>query len=82
MSTQVEDRVETTPVTKLDDGSERDRFAHIVRKADQMKGYFGGQEVQALCGKVWVPDRDPKRYPVCPTCKEVAEAAGRTVPES
>jgi hypothetical protein len=22
---------------------------------------------------VWVPSRDPKRYPVCPTCKEIYE---------
>ena len=25
----------------------------------------------ALCGKVWIPNRDPSRYPVCPTCKEI-----------
>jgi len=30
-----------------------------------------GTPVTALCGKVWVPSRDPKRYPVCPTCKEI-----------
>jgi hypothetical protein len=32
-----------------------------------------GTPVTALCGKVWVPSRDPKRYPVCPTCKEIYE---------
>jgi len=25
----------------------------------------------ALCGKVWVPSRDPERFPVCPECKEI-----------
>ncbi|HSI94187.1 MAG TPA: DUF3039 domain-containing protein [Jiangellaceae bacterium] len=25
----------------------------------------------ALCGKVWVPSRDPEKYPVCPRCKEI-----------
>ncbi len=30
-----------------------------------------GTPVTALCGKVWVPSRDPQRYPVCPTCKEI-----------
>jgi Protein of unknown function (DUF3039) len=30
-----------------------------------------GTPLVALCGKVWVPSRDPKRYPVCPTCKEI-----------
>jgi hypothetical protein len=27
--------------------------------------------VVALCGKKWIPNRDPQRYPVCPTCKEL-----------
>ena len=30
-----------------------------------------GTPVVALCGKVWVPSRDPQRYPVCPQCKEM-----------
>lgn len=30
-----------------------------------------GTPVIALCGKVWVPSRDPKKYPVCPQCKEI-----------
>jgi hypothetical protein len=32
-----------------------------------------GTPVKALCGKVWVPSRDPKKYPVCPACKEIYE---------
>jgi hypothetical protein len=32
---------------------------------------LSGDAVIALCGKVWVPGRDPNRYPVCPTCKEI-----------
>jgi uncharacterized C2H2 Zn-finger protein len=27
--------------------------------------------VKALCGKIWVPTRDPEKFPVCPTCKEI-----------
>ena len=27
----------------------------------------------ALCGKVWIPGRDPNRFPVCPVCKEIYE---------
>ena len=30
-----------------------------------------GTPLQALCGKVWVPSRDPNKYPVCPECKEI-----------
>ena len=61
-------RVDERPVT--DDG-DHERFAHIIRKSDEMKGYAMGEEVTALCGKKWVPSRDPNRYPVCPTCREV-----------
>jgi hypothetical protein len=57
-------------VVPLDEG-DHDRFAHIVRKDDQMKGYVLGEPVVALCGKVWVPSRDPDKYPVCPTCRDV-----------
>ncbi|MCW1007230.1 DUF3039 domain-containing protein, partial [Streptococcus anginosus] len=32
-----------------------------------------GAPVIALCGKVWVPGRDPNKFPVCPTCKEIYE---------
>jgi hypothetical protein len=34
-----------------------------------------GTPVQALCGKMWVPDRNPDNHGVCPTCIEVFEAA-------
>jgi hypothetical protein len=30
-----------------------------------------GTPVVALCGKVWVPGRDPQSFPVCPKCKEI-----------
>ena len=33
--------------------------------------------VIALCGKVWVPGRDPQRFPVCPTCKEIYQGLQR-----
>lgn len=48
-----------------------ERFAHYVRKEKIMESAFTGEPVIALCGKVWVPGRDPKKYPVCPACKEI-----------
>ena len=36
-----------------------------------------GTPVVALCGKVWVPSRDPEQFPVCPECKEIWESAPR-----
>ncbi|MCU0269604.1 MAG: DUF3039 domain-containing protein [Acidimicrobiales bacterium] len=53
-----------------DDG-DHDRFSHVVRKADAARAYVTGEAITALCGKRWVPTRDPDRYPVCPTCKEI-----------
>jgi hypothetical protein len=32
-----------------------------------------GNPVVALCGKVWIPSRDPEKFPVCPECKDVYE---------
>ncbi len=58
----------TKPVT---DNGDHDRFAHYVRKADATRSAVEGTPVQALCGKVWVPHRDPDRYPICPTCSDI-----------
>jgi hypothetical protein len=58
---------------RLSEG-DHERFAHIIRKSDQMRGYVMGEEVVALCGKRWVPTRDPERFPVCPECKATLDA--------
>lgn len=55
---------------KLSDG-DHERFAHYVRKDDIVRSNVEGVPVVALCGKKWIPNRDPDRYPVCPTCKEI-----------
>ena len=62
--------VEEREVVITDDG-EHDRFAHYVRKSDIVRANVEGVPVVALCGKKWIPNRDPDRYPVCPTCKDV-----------
>ncbi len=56
---------------QLTDDGDHDRFAHYVRKADIVRSNVDGVPVVALCGKKWIPNRDPSRYPVCPTCKEI-----------
>ncbi len=68
LSTIVEERVEP----KTDDG-DHDRFSHYVVKNKLTEAMVFGSPLTALCGKVWVPSRDPKRYPVCPECKEIFE---------
>ena len=68
----VEDR-RTQP--SLDDG-DHERFSHYVAKEKLTDAMVDGTPVVALCGKVWVPSRDPKRYPVCPECKDIWEGFG------
>ena len=53
-----------------DDG-DHERFAHYVEKAKIVESAVTGTPVKALCGKVWVPGRDPSRFPVCPECQEI-----------
>ena len=60
------------PDTSHGDG-DHERFAHYVQKDKIVDSSVMGTPLVALCGKVWVPSRDPKRYPVCPTCKEIYE---------
>lgn len=55
---------------RTDDG-DHERFSHYVEKAKLTEALVMGTSVVALCGKVWVPSRDPERYPVCPECKEI-----------
>jgi hypothetical protein len=50
---------------------DHDRFSHYVRKGDIVRSNVEGVPIVALCGKKWIPNRDPERYPVCPTCKEI-----------
>ena len=61
---------ETRPVAG--DG-DHDRFAHYTRRKDAARAYVEGTPLRALCGKVWVPSRDPSRYPVCPECEKIRQ---------
>jgi hypothetical protein len=50
---------------------DHERFSHYVRKEKIVESAVMGTPVVALCGKVWVPGRDPQKFPVCPTCKDI-----------
>ena len=69
--TAVLERTETVP--EVAEPGDHERFAHYVRKEKILESALSGEPVTALCGKVWVPNRDPQRFPVCPTCKEIYE---------
>ncbi len=54
--------------------------AHIVKTepgesaaAKVLEARIYGTPLEALCGHVWVPSRDPKQLPLCEKCKEIYE---------
>ena len=55
------------------DGGDRERFAHYVQKDKILESAVTGKPVRALCGKKWVPNRDPEKFPICPDCKKIYE---------
>ena len=68
LGTLVEDR----PDTQFGDG-DHERFAHYVQKDKIVESAVTGTPVIALCGKVWVPGRDPNKFPVCPDCRRILD---------
>ncbi len=57
---------------QLEEG-DHERFSHYVPKNKIMESALSGKPVRALCGKLWTPGRDPEKFPICPTCKEIYE---------
>jgi hypothetical protein len=54
--------------------------AHIVKvdpgesaAAKVLEARIYGTPIEALCGHVWVPSRDPKQLPLCEECKSIYE---------
>lgn len=52
--------------------------AHIVKTdtgesaaAKVLEARIYGTPLEALCGHVWVPSRDPKQLPMCERCKSI-----------
>ncbi len=75
VSTQLSPGVQTVEDrrTQTTDDGDHERFSHYVEKDKLTEAMVMGTPVIALCGKVWVPSRDPEKYPVCPECKEAWE---------
>jgi hypothetical protein len=62
-------RAEEEELTTED--GDHERFSHYVLKEKIVESAVTGKAVKALCGKKWVPNRDPEKFPICPTCKEI-----------
>lgn len=53
-------------------------YAHIVKTepgvtaaAAVLEARVNGTPLEALCGHVWVPSRNPANHPLCSKCKEI-----------
>jgi hypothetical protein len=71
MSTDILKNIDSK--TNIDDGNE-EHFAHYAESASVTEGYIMGTPVIAICGKVFVPFRNPEKLRICPICKEIADA--------
>ena len=72
----VDERVDERTDEDLETG--KPHVAHIVRTepgesalAKVTEARIYGFPVEALCGERFVPQRDPKKVPVCQVCKEI-----------
>ena len=65
--------VSIDPQTQNIEPGDHERYSHYVRKDKVVESAVMGNPVVALCGKVWIPNRDPEKFPVCPECKEIYE---------
>ena len=72
--------VETIPAVDPDLETGELAAAHIVKTepgesaaAKVLEARIYGTPLEALCGHVWVPSRDPKQLPLCEACKSVYE---------
>nr|WP_238385353.1 DUF3039 domain-containing protein [Nesterenkonia muleiensis] len=63
--------IERERVEQPAEPGDHERFSHYVKKDKIMESALEGNAVVALCGKVWTPSRDPKKFPICPECKEI-----------
>ncbi|MEY4404091.1 MAG: hypothetical protein RI976_22 [Actinomycetota bacterium] len=78
--------IQTSPTTTVEQQTEhvtqtgKPLVAHIVKTekdesaaAKVLEARINGTPLEALCGHVWVPSRDPKQLPMCQACKEIYE---------
>lgn len=66
--------IEETDIETTDADTGEPKFAHYADSVSVTEGYIMGKAVMAICGKLFVPTRDPNKFSICPICKELAEA--------
>lgn len=62
------------PVLRRTEPGDHDKFAHYVLPPSAItRSMVTGTPVKAICGKVWIPSRDPAGFPICPDCVEIRD---------
>jgi hypothetical protein len=74
LAPRIDQETLTEEVTELEPGD----CAHIVKvgpgetaAAKITEARIFGTPVEALCGYVWVPSKNPRNMPVCQKCKDI-----------
>jgi hypothetical protein len=63
------------PILSGIDVGDSDSLSHYARREEIVRASVEGGKITALCGYEFEPIRDPTRFPVCPTCKELVSMA-------
>jgi hypothetical protein len=71
MADTLDRELEELITRELVEDGDHERFSHYANKNAITESALTGKPVRALCGKLWVPGRDPQKFPVCPTCREI-----------
>lgn len=75
-------RTESVSIVDMIQSDEPGQSSHIVLVPEDKKSEFTPQswvlqariegiEIQALCGHIFIPQRDPKNLPACSKCLEI-----------
>ena len=68
--------METLTETRHPSTGSADNLAHIVSEAGMLESFVAGTELEALCGKRWVPSREGSGLPICGECKALFDGFG------
>ena len=78
--TMTSTQLDQAPVVEEVEGDDAPDAAHIVTQKDLIHSQLTGEAIRALCGKMWVPKRNPDDFPMCQACMEIFNRSGADGP--
>lgn len=61
------------PDVQENDTDGEENFAHYAEASEVTEAYVMGTPIIALCGKVFIPFRNPEKLRVCQKCKDIID---------